>query len=74
MTRSSKEQLAQNLGRTIEKDVGMAGLQTMIYGWLRYRRYGRKYRKAIANRDWLYITEVQDLSDYVGYNLAVFPS
>jgi len=74
MTRISKEQLARNLSRTIEEDVGMSGLQTMIYGWLKHRKYGKKYRKAIANRDWLYITEVQDLSDYVGYNLAVFPS
>ena len=28
-----------------------------------------KYRNAIYNRDWLYVSEVQDLSDYAGYDL-----
>ena len=70
MTRISKEQLARNLSRTIQEDVGIAGLQTMIYGWLKYRKYGKKYRHAIHARDYLFITEVQDLSDYVGYDLS----
>ena len=69
MTRISKEQLARNLSRAIEEEVGMAGLQTMIYGWLKYRKYGKKYRHAIHARDYLFITEVQDLSEYVGYDL-----
>lgn len=70
MTRISKEQLARNLSRAIEEEVGMAGLQTMIYGWLKYRKYGKKYRHAIHARDYLFITEVQDLSEYVGYDLS----
>ncbi len=70
MTRISKEQLARNLSRTIEEDVGMSGLQTMIYGWLKYRKYGKKYRHAIHARDYLFITEVQDLSEYAGYDLS----
>lgn len=70
MKRISKEQLARNLSRAIEEEVGMDGLQTMIYGWLRYRKYGKKYRHAIHARDYLFITEVQDLSEYVGYDLS----
>ena len=70
MKRISKEQLARNLSRAIEEEVGMAGLQTMIYGWLKYRKYGKKYRHAIHARDYLFITEVQDLSEYVGYDLS----
>ena len=70
MKRISKEQLARNLSRAIEEEVGMAGLQTMIYGWLKHRKYGKKYRHAIHARDYLFITEVQDLSEYVGYDLS----
>ncbi len=40
-----------------------------LYGWLNLRHYGPKYRNAIYNRDWLYVSEVQDLSDYAGYDL-----
>ena len=70
MEKISKNQLARNLGKTIDKDVGLKGLNTLIYGWLRWRKYGKKYRKVIANRDWLYIVEVQDLSEYTGYDLS----
>ena len=70
MKRISKEQLARNLSRAIEEEVGMTGLQTMIYGWLKYRKYGKKYRHAIHARDYLFITEVQDLSEYAGYDLS----
>ena len=70
MEKISKKQLARNLSKTIDEDVGLKGLNTLIYGWLRWRKYGRKYRKVIANRDWLYIVEVQDLSEYAGYDLS----
>ena len=70
MKRISKEQLARNLSRAIEEEVGMAGLQTMIYGWLKHRKYEKKYRHAIHARDYLFITEVQDLSEYAGYDLS----
>ena len=70
MTRISKEQLARNLSRAIEEEVGMTGLQTMIYGWLKYRKYSKKYRHAIHARDYLFSTEVQDLSEYAGYDLS----
>ena len=70
MEKISKKQLARNLGKAIDEDVGLKGLNTLIYGWIRWRRYGKKYRKVIANRDWLYIVEVQDLSEYAGYDLS----
>ena len=70
MERISKKQLARNLSKTIDEDVGLKGLNTLIYGWLRWRKYGRKYRKVIGNRKWLYIVEVQDLSEYAGYDLS----
>lgn len=70
MEKISKKQLVRNLEKNIHATVGLGGLNTLIYGWLRWRKYGKKYRKAIANRDWLYIVEVQDLSDYAGYDLS----
>jgi hypothetical protein len=73
MKRITKSQLAINLNRHLGIEVGLAGLGILIYGWFRYRRYGRKYRKAVYNRDWLYIVEVQDLSEYAGYDLSVCP-
>lgn len=70
MIRISKTELSSNLERAICCDVGRKGLQTLIYGWLNFRKYGRKYRHAVNARDYLFITEVQDLSEYAGYDLA----
>ena len=70
MERITKVELARRLEEAIHADVGLKGLNTLIYGWIRWRRYGKKYRKVIANRDWLYIVEVQDLSEYAGYDLS----
>ena len=74
MHKITKNQLVRNLNRVLGENVGMEGLKTLLYGWMNYRRYGRKYRKAVANRDWLYRMEVADLSDYAGYDLMLFPS
>ena len=71
MLRISKEQVARNLGRAIGADVGMQGLNTLIHGWLKFRKYGKKYYNAVRRRNWLYITEVMDLSDYGGYDLSI---
>ena len=71
MKRISKEQLARNLGRAVGVDVGMKGLRTLIHGWLRYRKYGKKYYNAVRKRKWLYISEVMDLSEYGGYDLSI---
>ena len=70
MQRISKEQVAQNLNHAIRANVGIQGLNTLIYGWLCHRRYGHKYRHALHKRDFFYITEVHDLSQYAGYDLA----
>ena len=70
MLRISKEQLARNLERAIGANVGMQGLNTLIHGWLRFRKYGKKYYFAIHNRDFLYITEVRDLSEYAGCDMS----
>lgn len=70
MIRISKTELTSNLERAICCDVGRKGLRTLIYGWLNFRKYGRKYRHAVNARDYLFITEVQDLSEYAGYDLA----
>ncbi len=71
MVKIPKSQLVTNLNRILATDVGMEGLLTLLYGWFHYRNYGAKYRHAVHARDWLYITEVQDLSDYAGYDLSV---
>ena len=71
MIRISKEQLARNLEQQKECAYGgEAGLNTLIYGWLNYRKYGQKYRHAIHARDYLFITEVMDLSEYAGCDLT----
>ena len=71
MVKIPKSQLVTNLNRILATDVGMEGFLTLLYGWFHYRNYGTKYRHAVHARDWLYITEVQDLSDYAGYDLSV---
>ena len=70
MKKYSKVQVAQNLEKAIGSSVGIKGLQTLLHGWLNYRQHGKKYRHAIHARDWLYITEVMDLSTYAGYDLT----
>ena len=70
MQKISKEQLAQNLGRAIGKEVGMEGLNILLSGWKNHRHFGEKYRHAINARDYLFITEVLDFSEYAGYDLS----
>ena len=70
MKRISKEELAARLERAIGAKVGMAGLNTLLYGWKKFRKYGARYLDALKHRDWMYITEVMDLSEYAGYDLT----
>ena len=70
MQKVKKETIAINLDKAINAHVGIAGLNILIYGWLKYRKYGNAYYEAVRHRDWLYITEVQDLSLYAGYDLT----
>lgn len=74
MLKISKEQLAANLDRAIVhipgEAVGMQGLNTLIYGWIKHKRYGLNYSIKVSLRNFLWITEVHELSEYAGYNLA----
>ena len=70
MERISKQQLADNLSAAINAEVGLSGLNTLLCGWKKHRRFASTYRHALNARDWLYITEAQDLSDYAGYDLT----
>jgi len=70
MKKITKQELAEALGCAIGREVGMQGLNVLIHGWLRFRRYGTQYRHAIHARDWLYMTEVMELSDYAGCDLT----
>ncbi|MBR4564722.1 MAG: hypothetical protein IKO26_09760 [Paludibacteraceae bacterium] len=70
MQRISKEELAVRLERAIGAKVGIEGLNTLLYGWKKYRKYGAKYLDALKHRDWMYIVEVQDFSEYAGYSLS----
>ena len=70
MIKISKKQLAANLESAILADVGMKGLLVLLYGWLHFRKYGKKYCHALCARNYLFVTEVQDFSDYAGYDLT----
>ena len=70
MQRITKEELVQSLETAIGAKVGLKGLKTLLYGWKRFRRYGAVYCQVLSNRDWMYITEVLDFSDYAGYDLS----
>ena len=48
----------------------MKGLNILLYGWKRFRKYGAKYLHALEARDWLYRVEVIDLSEYAGCDLT----
>ena len=73
MLRISKEQVARNLANKVpiaDDKTPTQALDILVYGWLKYRKYGKKYYFAIHNRDFLYITEVHDLSSYAGCDLS----
>ena len=57
-----------------ENAVGWRGLQILLHGWFNFRKYGEKYRHAVNARDYLFITEVMDLSEYAGYDLSKISS
>ena len=70
MQRIDKTELARRLDTALGAPVGIAGLNILLYGWKKYRKYGAKYCDALKHREWLYIVEVIDFSDYVQYDLA----
>ena len=71
MQRISKIELVERLERQVEcAHGGINGLNTLLYGWKKFRKYGAKYCHAMEVRNWMYITEVQDLSEYAGCDLT----
>lgn len=71
MEKISKQELARRLESQTECAYGgEQGLNILMHGWLKFRKYGKKYREAIWHRNWLYISEVMDLSDYAQCDLS----
>ena len=70
MQKISKAVLAERLEALVECAVGgVVGLNILLYGWKKFRKYGAKYLHALEARDWMYSVEVMDLSEYAGYDL-----
>ena len=70
MQRISKQELSERLDAVLGAPVGIEGLNILLYGWKKYRKYGARYCDALKHRDWLYITEVMDFSEYAQYDLT----
>ena len=66
MQHISKMEIAERLDEVLGGEVGMQGLNTLLYGW---NRKDPQRRINISHRRWLYGYEVQELSVYAGYNL-----
>ena len=74
MPRVSKAELAERLAlRVVIADdlTESKALDILLYGWKKYRHYGAKYCHAIEARNWLYIVEVIDFSDYAQLDLTI---
>ena len=70
MQRVRKEELVRRLEAVLGEPVGMKGLNILLYGWKKARKYGAVYCQVLTNRDWMWITEVMDFSEYAGYDLS----
>lgn len=70
MQQITKAELARRLDAALGEPVGMTGLNILLYGWKKKRKYGTRYLDALKHRDWLYIVEVMDLSEYAQYDLT----
>ena len=67
-------QLTSRLERAIHCDVGLRGLNTLLYGWItKYRRCNRAQLCMRAKEDgefWLSPFEAEHFSHYCGYDLT----
>lgn len=67
-------QLAARLERAIHCDVGLKGLNILIYGWItKYGQCSRAQlgmRKRADGQTWLTPSEATHFSKYVGYDLT----
>ena len=67
-------QLTARLERAIHCDVGLKGLNILLYGWI--KKYGRCSRAQLGMRKiadgefWLSHSEAEHFSKYVGYDLT----
>ena len=76
MQRIDKAELAQRLAQQVKIAEDLTpeeGLNILLYGWKKFRKYGKLYLDALKHRDWFYICEVHDISAYAGYDLATAP-
>ena len=68
------ETLCARLERAIHADVGMRGLNILLYGWIaKYGKISRpvlSLRKKADNVFWLTFGEAVHFSKYVGYDLT----
>ena len=66
--------LAARLERAIHCDVGMKGLNTLIYGWARKKNWNINAlfwtREKRDGEPWLSLEETNSLSEYAGYDLS----
>ena len=70
MQKISKAELAARLEARVEcAEGGVEGLNILLYGWKKFRKYGAKYIHAFEARDWMYSVAVMDLSEYAGCDL-----
>ena len=66
--------LAARLERAIHADVGLQGLNILLYGWM--KKYGRCSRAKLCMREnadgegWLTPSETEHFSQYCGYDLT----
>ena len=70
MQRVTKEELVKRLEAILGEEVGLKGLNILLYGWKKARRYGAVYCQVLTNRNWMWIVEVTDFSEYAGYDLS----
>ena len=67
-------QLTARLERAIHSDVGLKGLNILLYGWM--TKHGRCTRSQLCMREkadgeaWLSLAEAEHFSNYVGYDLT----
>ena len=66
--------LCARLERAIHCDVGMKGLNILLYGWIakhgRCSRIQFRQRKLADGEAWLNLSEAEHFSRYVGYDLT----
>ena len=68
------ETLCARLERAIHADVGMHGLQILLYGWINKHGHVNRHllymRKMEDGCEWLSLPEAQSFSRYAGYDLT----